>query len=52
MKLKTKTAVTIEMTGAEAQQLAIWMHEKGAVHTDGVACDLLLALRELPEETS
>lgn len=51
MKIKTKSEVTITMTGAEAQALCIWLYENGANKSSGIVYDTLRALQELPEES-
>lgn len=50
MKIKTKTEVTLVMTGAEAQSLCIWLYESGVNASNGIVYDTLRALQELPEE--
>jgi hypothetical protein len=50
MMVTTKSTVTVTMTGTEAHRLAVWLYENGAEKQPGPGCDLLLMLRELPEE--
>lgn len=59
MKIKTETTVTLVMSGAEADELAHWMHANNACGDNkeststsfhsAIASNLLHRLRELPE---
>jgi hypothetical protein len=50
MEIKTKTSVTIELTGKEADRLATFLYANGAGHEVDVVNDLWRALKDLPEE--
>ena len=51
MEITTKTEVTLVLSGAEANELAVWLYETGVERLSGkFVHTLLLKLQELPEE--